>query len=211
MNVKKINQHIANPEGIASIMDKEDVAYNNIECVNWEKQFPYKPEVKFRIAYTDEAILLDYVVTEDTARAVADHDGGNVWEDSCVEFFIKPEDSKYYYNIECNCAGTLLVAKGENRNDRTQLLPEEMIKVKRFSTLGREPFDEKKLSEPWRLSLLIPFSILGIDSPESNHFRANFYKCGDCLTTPHFLSWAPINVPTPNFHLPEFFAPLTFE
>ena len=41
--------------------------------------------------------------------------------------------------------------------------------------------------------------------------RANFYKCGDLLQTPHFLSWAPIDLPQPKFHCPEFFGEVTFE
>jgi len=41
--------------------------------------------------------------------------------------------------------------------------------------------------------------------------RANFYKCGDKLQTPHFLSWAPIDLPKPKFHCPEFFGELVFE
>ncbi len=212
MKIKKISATIKTPEEVSAILDNNCIEYNSIGCVNWEKDFPYKPEVIFRTAYTDTDILLDYEVSEATARAVAGSDGGNVWEDSCVEFFIRPEDGKEYFNIECNCAGTLLIAKGENRDKRTQLSPAEMAKVKRYSSLGREPFCEKTLSAPWHLSLMIPFSVLGIETvPTGKRFRANFYKCGDALTTPHFLSWALIDAPTPNFHLPEFFAPISFE
>jgi hypothetical protein len=41
--------------------------------------------------------------------------------------------------------------------------------------------------------------------------RGNFYKCGDSLSVPHFLSWQPIDNPTPNFHLEKFFGELDFE
>ena len=40
---------------------------------------------------------------------------------------------------------------------------------------------------------------------------ANFYKCGDKLQTPHFLSWNPIDLEKPNFHCPEFFGMLRFK
>ena len=40
---------------------------------------------------------------------------------------------------------------------------------------------------------------------------ANFYKCGDKLQTPHFLSWNRIDLPSPNFHRPDFFGTLEFE
>lgn len=31
------------------------------------------------------------------------------------------------------------------------------------------------------------------------------------LESPHFLSWAPIDLPNPMFHCPEFFGKLQFE
>ena len=33
----------------------------------------------------------------------------------------------------------------------------------------------------------------------------NFYTCADDPEAPHFVRWSPINLPTPNFHCPEFF------
>jgi hypothetical protein len=41
--------------------------------------------------------------------------------------------------------------------------------------------------------------------------KANFYKCGDELQTPHFLSWNPIEIDQPDFHRPDFFGTLEFE
>jgi hypothetical protein len=35
--------------------------------------------------------------------------------------------------------------------------------------------------------------------------RLNVYKCGDKLSTPHYLSLAPIKTTDPDFHRPEFF------
>jgi hypothetical protein len=40
---------------------------------------------------------------------------------------------------------------------------------------------------------------------------ANFYKCGDETPEPHFLSWNPIDLPKPNFHVPQFFGQLELE
>ena len=41
--------------------------------------------------------------------------------------------------------------------------------------------------------------------------KGNFYKCGDMLSKPHFLSWNPIDTPSPDFHVPASFGLLTFE
>ncbi|MDE6269894.1 MAG: hypothetical protein K2M12_03440, partial [Muribaculaceae bacterium] len=41
--------------------------------------------------------------------------------------------------------------------------------------------------------------------------RANFYKCGDLLSTPHFLSWNRVDTPHPDFHRPEYFGAIKFD
>lgn len=40
--------------------------------------------------------------------------------------------------------------------------------------------------------------------------RVNFYKCGDELTQPHYLSWKNIVAPKPDFHRPDFFGAAEF-
>jgi hypothetical protein len=40
---------------------------------------------------------------------------------------------------------------------------------------------------------------------------ANFYKCADQTSHPHWLTWASVDYPQPKFHLPEFFGRLVFE
>jgi hypothetical protein len=41
--------------------------------------------------------------------------------------------------------------------------------------------------------------------------RANFYKCADNTRIPHYVSWNPIEVASPDFHRPEFFGELLLE
>jgi hypothetical protein len=40
--------------------------------------------------------------------------------------------------------------------------------------------------------------------------RANFYKCGDGTSVPHYLSWNQVITETPDFHRPEFFGEISF-
>ena len=181
--------------------------------MNW-KAFPYQPEVQFRIAHTDDAILIHYKVKEASVRAVATGDNGAVWEDACVEFFSVPAGDGIYYNVECNCVGTLLIGAGGGRSNREHAPQEVMDKVQRWSSLGRESFEERVGAYNWELALVIPYSAFfkhQITSLDGKTVRANFYKCGDKLQTPHFLSWNPINLEKPNFHCPEFFGTLNFE
>ena len=64
-----------------------------------------------------------------------------------------------------------------------------------------------ELSIPsWILCLpLSAFAFHKIESFEGLRVRANFYKCGNALPHKHFLSWAEILTPRPDFHRPEYF------
>ena len=208
--VQKIDWTVPKVEELSSLFDNSKIIFNNVDTVNWEV-FPYCPETSFRIAHNGEAIFLNFHVNESDIKAVCDQDNGRIWEDSCVEFFVSFDD-KLYYNIECNCIGKILIGKGADRGNRIRL-PESSLKtVERWSSLGYSPLEN--LSGDWEVSLIIPKEIF---YPEiTNTFnkveaRGNFYKCGDLLKTPHYLSWNHIHSETPNFHLPKYFGQLLFE
>lgn len=211
LKVKKISAGSVEASTVPTLMDKEDVAFQAIDVVNWDA-YPYRPEVCFRIAYTDNAILLHYKVKEKSVRGRYGKDNEAVWTDSCVEFFISPADDGVYYNFECNCVGTLLLGGGKP-GDRNHATPSVMNQIDRWASLGRIPFEERTDVNEWQVALVIPYTAFykhDISSLQGKVIRANFYKCGDELATPHFLSWNPIAVEKPNFHLPKFFGELLF-
>ncbi|WP_297641498.1 carbohydrate-binding family 9-like protein [uncultured Bacteroides sp.] len=212
LSVKKVSAENVSAESVPALLDKENVAFQPVNTVNWA-DFPYAPDVQFRMAHTSDAILLHYKVKEASVRAVAGHDNGPVWKDACVEFFSVPAGDDVYYNMECNCAGVLLIGGGA-KGDRRHAPQEVLDKVRRWASLGREPFEERVGACSWEVALVIPcsaFFLHDITSLDGKQVRANFYKCGDDLQTPHFLSWNPIELPKPNFHCPEFFGMLRFE
>ena len=45
----------------------------------------------------------------------------------------------------------------------------------------------------------------------SNGAKVNFYKCGDLLPEPHFICWNKVETTDPDFHQPDFFAPVVFD
>ena len=211
--IKKITTGAVEASAVPALFDAQGIEWNAIACVNWA-EFPYQPEVKFRAAHTGDAILLHYQVTEASVRAVALADDGRVWEDACVEFFLSPEGNDFYYNFECNCATKLLLHGGPAGGERPTASEEVLKSVKRWSSLGAEPFEERVGECTWEVALVIPASAIfrhEIETFNGKTMRANFYKCGDKLQTPHFLSWAPIELPKPKFHCPEFFGELNFE
>ena len=211
--IKKIETGAVEASAVPALFDAQGIEWNTIACVNWT-EFPYQPEVKFRAAHTGDAILLHYQVTEASVRAVALADDGRVWEDACVEFFLSPEGNDFYYNFECNCTTKLLLHGGPAGGERPTASEEVLKSVKRWSSLGTEPFEERVGECTWEVALVIPASAIfrhEIETFNGKTMRANFYKCGDKLQTPHFLSWAPIELPKPKFHCPEFFGELVFE
>lgn len=213
LNIKKVSAASIPVESVPALLDDEKVGFQPINTVNWAV-FPYAPSVEFRMAHTDDAILLHFKVREASVRAVAGKDNGPVWQDACVEFFSIPAGDGVYYNMECNCVGTLLIGAGAERNNRQHAPQEVLDKVQRWSSLGRKAFAERVGDCSWEVALVIPYSAFflhNITSLDGKSIRANFYKCGDELQTPHFLSWNPIELPKPNFHCPEFFGTLNME
>ena len=211
--VKKIGTAAVEAAAVSALLDANGIEFNPIEIVNW-KEYPYQPVVEFRVAHTGDAILLHYRVTEASVRAVALADDGRVWEDACVEFFLSPEGNDFYYNFECNCAGKLLLHGGEAGTERPGASEEVLKSVQRWASLGTEPFEERVGECTWEVALVVPVSAIfrhEITSLDGQTMRANFYKCGDLLQAPHFLSWSPIDLPQPKFHCPEFFGEIKFE
>lgn len=213
MKTLKVNHHHLPSMGLEEIpgwLDSLKEEFQTIGTVNWA-EYPYRPEAAFRIVATDRGFVVNYRVKEQSIAAVAQGDCGPVWEDSCVEFFSSPADDGVYYNVECNCVGTILVAAGKDRHERTFAPKEVLESVERWASLGRENFEERTGETEWQVVLLIPYSVYfqhEIKQVEGMKIRANFYKCGDHLQTPHFLSWNPIEVEQPDFHRPEHFGTL---
>ncbi|MBO8484984.1 MAG: hypothetical protein IAB78_00980 [Bacteroidetes bacterium] len=176
----------------------------------WPEEWPYRPSAVFSVARGDSCLFILFHVRGLDLRAAALEDNGPVWEDSCCEFFVEHPSDGTYYNFEMNCIGTLLASKRKSRNEFTAFDHDRLKKILRYSSLERKAYDISDKIVSWEAGMGIPFSLIGMDPgclPEK--IRANFYKCGDKTAHPHFLSWAPIDTPAPDFHRPEFFGELT--
>ena len=194
----------------AELMETEALR-QSIDIVNW-KNFPYKPVVAFDIARGDKELYLHYFVRGLSLRAMADEDGEYVHTDSCVEFFMRKADEMFYTNFEFNCIGTCLAARGQVRHSRTLFTSNEYKNIRRYTTIQRETFEEKKGIFSWELITAIPFELMGLDSsnlPEK--IRGNFYKCADETSNPHYVTWSPIDLPAPDYHCPEHFGEIFFK
>lgn len=188
----------------------------------------FRPKTQARVLYDDQGIYIHFRVEDHylISRMIRPH--SSVCADSCVEFFVSPvtttpRDAGHalYFNIEYNAGGTVLFYKADiparGKRAFTPVSDEWLTKVRVFHTAPRIVYPEERQPVTWRLAYFVPFAlfehymgaplVLNGDTP----WRANFYKCADHSSNPHWASWSPIDHnEDPAFHRPQFFAPLRF-
>lgn len=162
----------------------------------------YRPEARAYLAWDDAGLHVLLCAREETVSASVTAFDGDVWTDSCLEFFFQPfVDDPRYVNIEVNAAGAALIGVGAGREGRTRLkaCPAGMdIRASRHDGMW------------WAVAYSVPCAAIGAMlgrewTPEA--FRGNFYCCDETIH-PHFGSWSPIDAPAPDFHRPECFGEL---
>ncbi len=192
-------------DAVSEVLSSKAPTYG-INCVNWEKQFPYHPLTEITIAHSGKYIYVNFFVHCNYLRAVNYRNNTNVCEDSCVEFFLKVPGSEEYWNFEFNCIGTVNASHRKDRKHPIRLTDAEISRIKRYASCGTSPFNEMEGLFPWTLTIAIPFDLIGLDAESLPvTIEGNFYKCASGTSMPHYLSWAPIKTEAPNFHCPEFF------
>ncbi|MDR2912991.1 MAG: hypothetical protein LBV38_06885 [Alistipes sp.] len=205
---------------VDAFFESSGLPLHEIGCVNWPERAPDKPEVSFRIAHSGDEIYIKYYVREEASRATFDADDGRPWQDSCVEFFVTPgeEGDPVYYNLEMACNGYGILHGGPLEPDGRAgasrgRVPDGISKVRRLPSMSREAFGIREGGQEWTMTLAIPvevFSLSPVPPLSGRTLRANFYKCGDNLPRPHWVSWSPITGAR-TFHSPAFFGEVYFE
>ncbi|MCC7517929.1 MAG: carbohydrate-binding family 9-like protein [Verrucomicrobiae bacterium] len=194
-------------------------AVEALELKNFMGERPaHFPRVQARLAYDDEGIQGIFQVEDRWVRAVAAKNQDSVCRDSCVEFFfVTGEDlGRGYFNLEMNCGGVFLFHWQRERGRELRILTEEeCARLVVVSTLPRRVTPEIAEPTTWRVEFRIPYPVLENHAEVTRPapgvvWRANLYKCGNDTSHPHWLTWAPVDFPKPQFHLPEFFGALEF-
>ena len=214
-------QKISNLPEINAVWDK--LPWSEIEPIQIKQFMGDKPEhfpfTQAKVAYDNTAIYVIFRVEDKYVKAVAGKNQGPVYLDSCVEFFFSPEDGikDGYFNLEMNCGGTMLFHhQMEPRTKQTFISEDHIAQVEVATTLPEIVDPEIIEDTTWVAEYRIPFSVLSNYHSFSNPgagsvWRANFYKCADKTSHPHWLTWSPIDFPKPNFHVPEYFGILEFQ
>ncbi|MDD2708353.1 MAG: carbohydrate-binding family 9-like protein [Verrucomicrobiae bacterium] len=185
-----------------------------------ERGSDHRPKVEAKAVYTGKGLSIFFRVFDKYVRCTREDYQTSVCRDSCVEFFVKPREGRGYFNFEINCGGTMLLYYMADptlgpEGARKQV-PWEIAKTVRiFHSQPKVVYPEVEKDAEWMVEYTIPFALfeefLGpLGSVSGQTWRANFYKCADDSSHPHWASWAPLHGKF-SFHLPEYFAPVRFE
>lgn len=179
----------------------------------------HQPKAQCKVAYDDQSLYVIWKVEDRYVLARRTKHEQDVWRDSCVELFFTPggdPKERGYFNLETNCTGVKLfgvhVAGGKDK----KVTAEDFAGIVTANSL-KGPIDPE-IAEPttWTLEYKIPLSLVEkfgqVERPKPGvTWRANFYKCADDASHPHWLTWSPVTHAEPSFHLPKFFGTLAFE
>lgn len=175
----------------------------SIRCFNWGGS--YRP-VSFAQAglLKEKGFLIRLSSQETNPLCTYSHNDNPVYLDSALEAFLQlnPEHDLRYINLELNSAGALLAKFGKDRADRISFTKSQYECC---------PTWHGQNEDGWWVQVLLPFSLIEefygpLSFAEGTKIRCNFFKISESKSVEHFASYAPISYPTPNFHLPEFFA-----
>lgn len=181
----------------------------------------HRPRTYARLLYAREGLFGIFRVEDQYVWCVRTHYLDAVSKDSCVEFFVQPKLDKGHFNFEFNCGGALLcfyivdpTRMPKGFRDFTPLAEADAKQVVIYHSLPQ--IIEPEIIEPteWRLEFFIPFALLekyvgDVGHVRSQEWRANFYKCADDTSHPHWASWSPVD--ELNFHLPNCFGTIRFD
>ena len=181
----------------------------------------HRPQTLARLLHSPDGISGIFRVEDRYVRCTRTEYMGDVWKDSCVEFFAQPKPGRGYINFEFNCGGAHLCSHVVNPErapggfkEFTRIPAELGCTVRTRGSLPRvvEPEIEKPVT--WTLAFFIPFALFehyvgSLGKVGGQTWRGNFYKCADESSHPHWAAWSPVD--ELNFHLPRCFGEINFE
>lgn len=179
--------------------DKAEVA--EVALINWEGVNQSNPKMTARILYSDFGLHVRLNTDDDPILATRRRQNEAVCEDTCMEFFFRPNmDIPNYFNFEFNALGTMYLSNRTSRYD--PVYPKEDKNY--FGVKSRVTADD------WTLMFTVPFEF--IDREMGGHtkrFAGNLYKCGG--QAEHYLTYYPIVSDQPDFHRPEHYGEFELE
>lgn len=184
----------------------ESVPALAIDTFLWCEPIDIRAEA--RICYDEEALYIYERAWETHIRAEEHGPLGAPCQDSCLEFFFRPdpEDTRYF-NIEFSPTGCMYLGFGNKLPDLVRLLPAHDPLKPQF----------ERLEDGWSVTYKIPYTFIRHFFPafrpvSGGCIRANCYKCGDLTPVEHFIAWNPVvDDIHRTFHNPTQFGLMRFQ
>ena len=204
----------------------EDAGWGRAEALSIASYHPrstaHRPRVEARLLHDGRTIAGMFRVHDRNVLARATAYQAPTHEDSCVEFFAMPRAGVGYFNFEWNAIGTLLLwyIDGPRRADGTFEsyipVPQETARAIAVNASLAQPILEER-SGPllWTVSFRIPLVLFEtfvgpLGDLGGQTWQANFYKCADATSQPHWGAWSDIGERL-DFHQPARFGEIVFE
>ena len=152
----------------------------------------HRPLAQVKLQYDAEFVHLAFRVEDRYVRAVAAEYQGEVWKDSCVEFFFTPgtDLGQGYFNLEASCGGVILFT---HRMDRTtRVVPVSEAHARELDvahTLPSRVEPERMEPTTWEVGYRVPWKMLQAYAPVVPPRPA---RCGGRTSTS-----APTRAPIP--------------
>ncbi len=208
-----------------------EIDWNGIPAVRVENFHPagsdHRPAVEARLAYDELGLRGRFDVMDRYVVCTHVSYGSHAYKDSCVEFFVRPKPALGYFNFEMSCGGGLLLyyisdwtrkAHPEDPDDEfsafVKIPPEVGTQVRLRPSMPGPLRPESTGPLAWSIEFDIPFGVLEtyvgpLGALPGQVWRANFNKCADESSHPHWATWAPIGELL-DLHQPDRFGVLRF-
>jgi hypothetical protein len=183
-----------------------------------EKSSDHHPKVEGKMLYADRGVYVIFRVDDRYVISKYTQYQDPVCRDSCVEFFVQPKPGKGYFNFEFNCGGTLLLQYHERdangKDMEVSVSSQDAQGIRTYHSMPETVVPEVAEATAWCIEYFVPFSVFErhvgpLGSVPGQAWRANFYKCADQSSHPHWGAWAPIGEEL-SFHQPRFFGTIRF-
>jgi hypothetical protein len=181
----------------------------------------HRPITEVKLLHDDRSIIVFFKVKDRYVRCTNTGHQPEVWNDSCVEWFAQPRPDKGYFAFEINCGGNLHASYIEDpaRQPDRSLKKSTPLPYELYSTIAifhsLPSMVKPEISDPieWSIELSVPVAVfehfLGpLGNIKGQEWQANFNKCGDKTSHPHWATWNP--VAEKNFHRPQDFGKILF-
>jgi hypothetical protein len=203
----------------------EDASWSPAETLAVSRFHPrsssHQPRTEARLLHNGDAIAIIFRVEDRYVLARHTSYQSPTHQDSCVEFFVQPQPTSGYFNFEFNAIGTLLLwyidrpRRPDGSFEHSVEVPLELARgIIVQASLTAPLHDEVASHIVWTLSFRVQKSLFEsfvgpLRDLSGETWRANFYKCADLSSHPHWSAWAEIGDRL-DFHQPESFGELVF-